>query len=141
DATGLARTPCGHGSARGVESSNRLLETIAADETHRVIGPAVGVGPQPVNGDDTRMLEPGGDLGLHQEPGAIGLVVGVAVEDLLEGDFAVELAVERHEYRPEAPLRMRPQHPEPLPVGARGARLKRYQGLAATCAHVNRVRA
>ena len=64
------------------------------------------------------MLQAAGDLGLEQEASAAGRVVGVAVEDLLEGHLAVELAVERHEDRPEAPLGVGPQHPEPSPVGA-----------------------
>jgi hypothetical protein len=43
------------------------------------------------------VLESAGDLGLEQEPTAAGRVVGVAEEDLLEGDLAIELGVERDE--------------------------------------------
>ena len=48
------------------------------------------------------MLEAAGDLGLEQEPLAADRVVGVVVEDLLERHLAVQLAVERHEDRPQA---------------------------------------
>ena len=45
-----------------------LLEAVAADEPHGVVGPAVGVGAQAVDRDDPRVLQPAGDLGLEQEP-------------------------------------------------------------------------
>ena len=51
-----------------------------------------------------------------QEPLAAGRVVGVVVEDLLERDLAVQLAVERHEHGPQAAAGVRPQDAEPLAV-------------------------
>ncbi len=60
------------------------------------------------------MLQAAGDLGFDQKPGPADRVVGVTVENLLEGDLAIQLAIKRHEDRPEPPLRMRPQDPEPL---------------------------
>jgi hypothetical protein len=39
------------------------------------------------------MFEPSGDLGLLEEPLAADRVVGVLVEDLLEGDLAVQLGI------------------------------------------------
>ncbi|MFO0950014.1 MAG: hypothetical protein U0835_02455 [Isosphaeraceae bacterium] len=45
------------------------------------------------------MFEPAGDLGLDEEPVAADGVVGVVREDLLEGDLAVQLRVERDEHR------------------------------------------
>ena len=48
----------------GVESLDRLLEAVSPDEPHRVERPLAVVGPQAVDRDDARMLEPAGDLGL-----------------------------------------------------------------------------
>ena len=62
------------------------------------------------------MFQPAGDLGLEHETRAAGGVVGVVVEDLLERDLAVELGVERHEDRAQAPSSVRPQDAEPLAV-------------------------
>ena len=39
------------------------------------------------------MLESPGDLGLQEESGTADLVVGVVIEDLLEGDHGFEAAV------------------------------------------------
>ena len=85
----------------GVEAVDGLLEAVAPDEPHGVKGAAVGVAPEPVDRDDPRVLQPAGDLGLEQEACAAVRVVGVLVEDLLEGDLAVQLAVEGHEDRPQ----------------------------------------
>jgi hypothetical protein len=46
-------------------------------------------------------------------------LVGVAVEDLLEGDLAVQLAIERHEHFPQTTPGVRAEHAEPLTVGRR----------------------
>ena len=62
------------------------------------------------------MFQPAGDLGLEYETRAADGVVGVAVEDLLERDLAVELGVERHEDRAQASLSVRPEDAEPLAV-------------------------
>ena len=51
---------------------DRLLEAVAADEPHGVVGPAVGVGAQAVDRHDAGVLQPAGDLGLEQEPLAAG---------------------------------------------------------------------
>ena len=48
-------------------------------------------------------------------------VVGVLVEDLLEGHLAVQLAVERHEDGAQAALGVGPEDAEPLAVGGGGA--------------------
>ena len=53
-------------------------------------------------------------------------VVGVVVEDLLERDLAVQLGIERHENRAEAPARVRPEHAESLAVaGGRSDGIRR----------------
>ena len=100
----------------GVEAVDGLLEAVAADEPHGVVGPAVGVGAQAVDRDDAGVLQAAGDLGLEQEAGAAGRVVGVAVEDLLERHLAVQLGVERHEDGAQAAAGVRPEDAEPLAV-------------------------
>ena len=101
----------------GVEPLDRLLEAVAADEPHGVVGPAVAVGAQAVDRDDPGVLQPAGDLGLEQEPLAAGRVVGVVVEDLLERHLAVQLGVERDEDGPQAAPGVGAEDAEPLAVG------------------------
>ena len=101
----------------GVEALDRLLEAVAADEPHGVVGAAVAVGAQAVDRDDPGMLQPAGDLGLQQEPLAADRVVGVVVEDLLERHLAVQLGVERDEDGAQAAPGVRPEDAEPLAVG------------------------
>ena len=96
-----------------------LLERIAANEPHGVIGPAVAVGTQPVHRHDAGMLEPPGDLGLEQKTLPADGVVRVVVEDLLERHLAVQLAVECDEDRPQPAPGVRPQDAEPPAVGCR----------------------
>ena len=114
----LQRPAAGVGLQRlvGVEALDGLLEAVALDEPHGVVGPAVAVGAQAVDRDDPRVLQPAGDLGLEQEPLAAGRVVGVVVEDLLERHLAVQLGVEGHEHGPQAAPGVRPEHAEPLAV-------------------------
>ena len=57
------------------------------------------VGAQTVDRHDARVLQAAGDLRLDQEPRAADGIVGMAVEDLLEGHLAVQLGVERDEHR------------------------------------------
>ena len=52
---------------------------------------------------------------------AAGRVVGVAVEDLLEGDLAVQLGVEGDEDGAQAAPGVGPEDAEPLAVGGGGA--------------------
>jgi hypothetical protein len=101
----------------GAEAVDRLPEAIALDEAHGVIRPAVGVVAQAVDRHDARVLQPAGDLGLQQEAGAAGRVVGLLVADLLEGDLAVQFLVEGHEDGAQAAPGVRPQDAEPLAVG------------------------
>ena len=61
----------------GVEALDGLLEAVALDEPHGVIGAAVGVGAQAVDRHDARVLQSAGDLGLGDEPLAADRVVGV----------------------------------------------------------------
>ena len=121
----------------GVEVVDGLLEAVAADEPHGVIGPAVAVGAQAVDRDDPRVLQPAGDLGLEQEPLAAGGVVGVVVEDLLERHLAVQLGVQRHEDGAQAAPGVGPQDAEPLAVA--GGRADGVAGGAVDVAVVRRV--
>jgi hypothetical protein len=82
-----------HGLNR-VESIDGLLKAVAADEAHGVVRPSVGVSPQTMDGDDSRVLQTSSDFSFHQEPLATDRVIGVLVEDLLEGHFSVQLAVQ-----------------------------------------------
>ena len=100
-----------------MEALDGLLEAVAADEPHGVVGPAVGVGAQAVDRDDARVLQPAGDLGLEQEPLAADRVVGVVVEDLLERHLAVQLGVEGDEDGAQAAPGVGPEDAEPLAVG------------------------
>ena len=59
-----------------VEAIDRLLEGLPLDESHGVVGAALGVAAQAVDGHDARVLEPSGDLGFEQEAGAAVRVVG-----------------------------------------------------------------
>ena len=101
----------------GVEAVDGLLERFAADEPHGVVGAAVGVGAQAVDGDDAGVLQAAGDLGLDEEPPAAGRVVGVLLEDLLERDLAVQFAVEGHEDGAEPAAGVRAEDAEPLSIG------------------------
>ena len=67
------------------------------------------------------MLQPAGDLGLEQEAGAAGRVVGVLLEDLLQRDLAVQLLVEGDEDGAEPAVDEGPQDAEPLALGGRDA--------------------
>jgi hypothetical protein len=99
DATGLA-----------VKVFNRRLEAVALDELHGVIGTAAGLGPQSIHRDDAGVLQPAGDLCFDQEPTAADQIVGALVEDLLESDLAVQLAIERHEHRPQPAAGVEPSN-------------------------------
>ena len=80
-----------------VKGGDRRLEAVATDEPHCIKGAPVGVGAQAIDRDDSRVLEAAGDLGFEQEACAAGWVESVVVEDFLECDFAVELAVDGDE--------------------------------------------
>ena len=100
----------------GVEVFDGLLERVALDEPHGVVGSAVAVGAQAVDRDDAGVLQPAGDLGLGDEPLAAGRVVGVLLEDLLECHLAVQLGVQGDEHRAQPAPGVRPQDAEPLAV-------------------------
>ena len=65
------------------------------------------------------MLEPAGDLGLEQEAGPAGGVVGPLGLELLQRHLAVQLGVERHGDLAQAPPGVRPEDREPRAGGRR----------------------
>ena len=81
------------------------------------------------------MLQAAGDLGLEEEPLAADRVVGVVVEDLLEGHLAVQLAVQRHEDGAQAAPGVGPEDAEPLAV-AGGRRRRRSMAVASSAGSV-----
>ena len=111
-----------------VELLDRLLETIAFDEPHRVIGPAIVVAAQAVDRHNARVLEPPGDLGLDQEPLAATRVVGMVAQKLFQRHLAVQLGVQRHEDGPQPTLGVGPKQAKPLAV--RSSRPDRVAGRA-----------
>ena len=79
------------------------LERIALDEPHGVVRPTARIGAEAINGNDAGVLKAAGDLGFAQKPRAAGLIVGMLLEDLLEGDFAVQLGVDATKTIPSPP--------------------------------------
>src|SRR5690242_14151515 len=53
-----------------MEPLDRRLERVAPYQAHGVEGPAIPVGPQAVDRDDTRVFQAAGDLRLELEPPA-----------------------------------------------------------------------
>ncbi len=100
-----------------MKALDRLLERVSLDEPHRVVRTPAGIRAQAVDGDNAWVFEPAGDLGLGDEPLTAQGVVGVPLEDLLQGHLAVQLAVERHENHPQPAPCMRPQDAESLAIG------------------------
>ena len=109
-----------------VKPRDRRLQAVSANEPHRVIGPAVLVLSQPVDRDDPGVLQAAGHLGLEHEPLAVLGVVGMALEDLLEGDLAMQLLI-------VSPRRRRPAR-LPHAVGRSGTAPASSFGRAGDCA-------
>ena len=102
-----------------MESSDRLLQRLTPNESHGVIRTSVLIDAHAVDRNDTGVFEAAGDLGLEQKPSSTGLIVGVAIEDLLERHLTIEFRIECDEHRPKATPRMRTQHAESLAPRAR----------------------
>ena len=65
---------------RIMKAVDRLVEILALDESHRIVGLAAVVAPQVVNGHDAGMLEAAGDFGFQAEPVAAGRVAAGRLE-------------------------------------------------------------
>ncbi len=75
------------------------------------------------------MFEAARDLSFEDEPGPAVRVVGVMIEDLLEGDLAVQLGVQRDKNLPQSSPSVRPQDAEPLTVAGDTSHRHRRAGL------------
>jgi hypothetical protein len=91
-----------------VKALDCVVEIVTANEAHRIEWPPIGVLAQPVNRDDPRVFQPTGDLCLLEKAQAPLWIVRVPFLDLLEGDFTMELLIERHEDFSEPPFSVRP---------------------------------
>jgi len=101
----------------GMELGNRFLQGNTADEAHRVVGAALFVVPQAVDGHDSWMFEPAGYLGFQQEARPTIRIIGAFRLDLLEGDLALQLGVERNRDDSNAPAGMGMPDLEPISQG------------------------
>ena len=70
-------------------------QVLPDDQSHRVERPTVWILAQAIHGNDARVFECASDFGFTHEPLAAGLVVGVRGKDLLQRDFAIDLAIAR----------------------------------------------
>ena len=104
-----------------MEAVDGIGERFPADQPHRVEGTADGVAAEAVDGDDPRVLELPGELGLEHELRPARLAVGVGRLDLLEGHLTVELVVDRHGHDAEPPLGIRTHDQEATVVRRRRA--------------------
>jgi hypothetical protein len=95
-----------------VEPFDRFLQAFTLDEAHDVKRTTIRVGPQPVDWHHARVLQTACDFGFEHEASAVVGHVGVRL-DLLDGHFALELAVMGHENFTESAFGMRTQNAEP----------------------------
>ena len=73
--------------------------------------------PEAVDRDDSRVLESAGHFGFQEKPRPTDRIIGVLVEDLLERDLAVKLAVQRDEDSAQTTLGVGSQDAESLSIG------------------------
>ncbi len=92
---------------------DRVLEAVAADESHGVKRPSIVEVAQRVDWHNPRMLKPAGNFRLEQEPSAGGGMVGMVGLELLERHLAVELGVARDKDFSLSASGVRPQDAEP----------------------------
>ena len=87
---------------------DRCSQTFALDEPHGILGLSIGILAQTVHGDDARMLESSGDLGLSDESHAgIRLVCG-SILDSLECDITIQLLVAGDKDRAQCSFGVKP---------------------------------
>ena len=96
-----------------MEPRDRGLERLSLDEPHDVIRPAGGIAPQTIDGNDSRVLEPSGDLRLENEPRLADRVMGMISLEHLESDLTIELGIDCQKDLAEPAAGMRPQNRKP----------------------------
>ena len=113
---------------RLVEALDGRLEAVALDETHGVVGPAIGVVAQPVDGHDPGMFQRAGDFGLETVNGMTWLVKALEADETRRRrrDEAEEIHIQR--LIPADALRIRGRH------NAANALAALALALAADCA-------
>ncbi|MFO0952505.1 MAG: hypothetical protein U0835_15435 [Isosphaeraceae bacterium] len=117
-----------------------LIEAVAPDEPHRIVGPAVGVRPQTVDGHDPRVLEPTGHLGLDEKPLAAHGVVRMMVEDLLQRHLAMQLLIDGDVNGAQSAAGMGPHDAEPRTVTRGGVELEGRRTVGGLGRHCTRMR-
>jgi hypothetical protein len=90
------------------------FQTVAADETHRVIGTAVRVVAEAVDRHDPRMFQPAGDLRFPEKSGSIVRIAGPARLHLLQGDLSIDFLVMSQVDDSQTAGRVSPQDAESL---------------------------
>src|SRR5262245_22020270 len=93
-----------------MEAGDGFFKAVAADEAHGVEGAAVAILPESIDGDNARMLEPTGDLGLEHEARPALRIVRPIELDFLERDLAIQLLVLGDENLAQAAFSMRPEN-------------------------------
>ena len=87
---------------------DRFLQTVAADEFHRVERPAVGVGAEAVDRHDRWVFEAAGNFSFPNKSIAIPLIVGESGLNLLQRYFAIQFQVDCKKDFPQSAAGMRP---------------------------------
>ena len=105
---------------RLVVAVDSLFQAIPLDEAHGVERPAVGILAQTVDRDYARVLQTARHLGFHEEASPAVAVMSMAVLDLFERHFAMQLFVAGDKHFAQAALGVRPQNAEALTCGGRG---------------------
>src|SRR5262249_3546269 len=93
----------------GVEALDGFMQALSANEAHGVVGPAIVVHTQAVDGDNARMLQLSRDLPLAHKPRPAVRIVDTALLDLLEGDLALQPPVQRYRHFSQPATRMTSQ--------------------------------
>jgi hypothetical protein len=95
-----------------VKTRDGLCQAIAADEAHRIIGPAIGILAKGIDRDDARVFQASRHNCFKHEPGLSLELTRVPAVHLLEGDLAMEISIESDEDLAKATLRVWAQYLE-----------------------------
>ncbi len=103
---GLARTK----AAALVKLLDRVFETLALDESHHVERLTPGVQADPVDGNNSGVLQPRRHLGFHKESRPAVRFLEMLLQQLFEGDLAVQLHIEGDRDLADSPLGVGANH-------------------------------